>query len=108
MTTIIDAVAQNGVRGAIRILLSPSTEKSPSKPQPRYVCARTIHRSGRKGRISVYRVLEEHTDERGRKVRLYENVDEGHLDKDEQESFIGIQEITAYERGHSVRPRIGQ
>ncbi|KAF1831623.1 hypothetical protein BDW02DRAFT_474608, partial [Decorospora gaudefroyi] len=105
MAVIFDAVAQRGFRGVFKTLLSPSgaVPDSTAKPQPRYACARKKYRSGRKGRTSVYRVVGEHSDERGRKVRHYSNVEGENLDEDERGEFAGIEKIADCSKRCSVR-----
>jgi hypothetical protein len=98
MTTIIDAFAKLTLRQA---LLSPQD----NEPQPQYVAARRRHKSGRKGRISVYRVVDDHIDDRGRRVRRYANVERDDLDDDERESFIGTEKRNSIKRGQSVSQR---
>jgi hypothetical protein len=95
MTTIIDALAKLRIREAFR----------DDKSRPRYVSARKIHKSGRKGRISVYRVLDERTDSRGRSIRTYANVEGDNLDEDELGSFVGVREAKHIDTGHIVRQR---
>jgi hypothetical protein len=99
MATIIDALAKLRLRGYVRS--SPSPQDDESRPQ--YVSARRRYKSGRKGRISVYRVVDDHIDNRGRRVKTYANVEGGDLDCDERESFIGIEKKKNIKRGQSVR-----
>jgi hypothetical protein len=107
MTTIVDALAKYGVRGAIKSLLSPqeSTSDYTESSAPRYVCARKNYESGRKGRICVYRISDEHTDSDGRKARLYTNVEGVHIDEDERQSFTGIEHTRSYNSGRSLKQK---
>jgi hypothetical protein len=100
MATIIDALAKLRLRDSVRS--SPSSQNDEVRPQ--YISARRRYKSGRKGRVSVYRVVDDHIDNCGRRVKTYANVEGGDLDRDERESFIGI-EKRKITKGQSVRQK---
>ncbi|RAR12308.1 hypothetical protein DDE82_000018 [Stemphylium lycopersici] len=105
MSIILDALAKHGVRGALNTLLcSQSNDGDHSGTvNPRYVCARKKHESGRKGRASVYRVIDTRRAEDGHQASRYANVEGPDLDEDQQLGFTGVTKATDCKRGHSVR-----
>lgn len=110
MGTILDALAAHRVRGALRTLLSShqTNRVEYEGPDSQYVCARKSYTSGRKGRISVYRVRDEYANEHGQMVKLYANVQGADLDEDERGSFAGVERISSHGRGRRVKQKTVQ
>lgn len=105
MSVILDALAKHGVRGALNTLFCSQLNDGDDSGtvNTRYVSARKKHKSGRKGRASVYRVLDTKTTEDGHQERRYTNVEGPDLDEDQRLGFTGVTKATDYRRGHSVR-----
>ncbi|KAA8613833.1 hypothetical protein PtrSN002B_008554 [Pyrenophora tritici-repentis] len=110
MGTIFDALTARRLRGSLQTLLSPHQTRpdESERSYPRYVCARKSHSSGRKGRISVYRVRGKYPSEHGQIAKLYSNVRGADLDEDERGSFAGVKRISSEGRGRRVRQKMDQ
>ncbi|KAE8825086.1 hypothetical protein PTNB73_08903 [Pyrenophora teres f. teres] len=110
MGTIFDALTARRVRGSLQTLLSPhqTLRDEPERRDARYVWARKSHSSGRKGRISVYRVRDKYPTEHGQIAKLYSNVQDADLDEDERGSFAGVRRISSRGRGCRVRQKMDQ